>query len=199
VSVPDWDAMVLVGRIVKPHGNRGQVLIASETDFAEDRFAPGNAIWTRRGVQLATVTITECRFHDGRPIVGLDGVASINDAETFRGCELRVPDDALPKLADGQFWFHELIGCRVVTTAGTEVGQVTRIDDGATSLLVVLGTAGEILVRMVEGICRRIDVAGRTIEIEPISGLLDVNVQKEREEKPARVPRAWKGGKRVDR
>jgi len=199
VSEPAWDAMVLVGRIVKPHGNRGQVLIAPETDFAEERFAPGSAIWTRRGETVASVTVTECRFHDGRPIIGLAGVESINDAETYRGCELRVPDEALPKLADGQFWYHELIGCRVVTTAGTEVGQVTRIDDGATSLLVVLGAAGEMLVPMVEGICRRIDVAGRTIEIEPIPGLLDVNVQKEKEEKPARVPRVWKGGKRVDR
>ena len=191
--------MVLVGRIVRPHGNRGQVMVAPETDFAETRFAPGAMIWCRRAGQTSQIAVTECRFHDGRPIIGLAGVESINDAETYRGCELRVPDEALPKLADGQFWYHELIGCRVVTTAGTEVGQVTRIDDGATSLLVVLGAAGEMLVPMVEGICRRIDVAGRTIEIEPIPGLLDVNVQKEKEEKPARVPRVWKGGKRVDR
>lgn len=196
MSEPAWDAMVLVGRIVKPHGNRGQVLIAPETDFAEERFASGSTIWTRRVGQVARVTVTECRFHDGRPIIGLAGVESINEAETYRGCELRVPDEALPKLADGQFWYHELIGCRVVTTDGSEVGQVTRIDDGATSLLVVLGATGEILVPMVEGICRRFDIAGRTIEIEPIPGLLDVNVQKEKEEKPARKPRVWKGGKR---
>lgn len=198
-STPDWDAMVLVGHIVRPHGNRGQVMVAPETDFAEARFAPESTLWIRRAGTMSSVTVTECRFHDGRPIIGLDGVDSINDAETYRGCELRVPDAALPTLADGQFWYHELIGCAVVTTTGQPVGPVVRIDDGATSLLVVLGAAGEILVPMVEGICRRFDVAGRTIEIEPIPGLLEVNVPKEKEEKPARVARGWKGGKRVDR
>jgi len=199
MTAPDWDALVLVGRIVKPHGNRGQVLVASETDFAETRFATGNTLWTRRAGQLVTVVVTECRFHDGRPIIGLDGVASINDAETFRGCELRVPEEALTTLADGQFWYHELIGCTVVTAAGQVVGPVIRIDESATALLVVSGASGEILVPMVDGICRRFDMAGRTIEIEPIAGLLDINAQKEKEEKPARVPRVWKGGKHVDR
>ncbi len=191
MSTPDWEAMVLVGRIVKPHGNRGQVLIAPDTDFAEARFAPGSALWTRRGGQVVTVTVSECRFHDGRPIVGLAGVESINDAETYRGCELRVPDEALPTLGDGQFWYHQLIGCQVVTTAGQPVGPVIRIDEGATDLLVVLGAAGEILVPMVDGICRRFDVAGRTIEIEPIAGLLEINEKKE--------PKVQEGGKRRGR
>jgi 16S rRNA processing protein RimM len=176
-STPDWDAMVLVGRIVKPHGNRGQVLLASESDFADQRFAPGARLWYRRAGQMGTLEVTECRFHDGRPIVGLAGVASINDAELYRGVELRVPDAALPALAPGQFWHHQLIGCRVVTTSGQVVGDVIRIDDGATALLVVQGASGEILVPMVENICRRIDVAGREIDIEPIPGLLEVNAK----------------------
>ncbi len=198
MTTPEWDAMVLVGRIVRPHGNRGQVLVAPETDFAEARFAPGATVWCRRAGAMLLVEVTECRFHDGRPIIGLAGVASINDAEVFRGCELRVPDEALSKLGDGQFWYHELVGCQVVTVTGQEVGQVVRIDEGATDLLVVLGPAGEVLVPMVDTICRRFDVAGRKIEIEPIPGLLEVNVHKEKEEKPARVSRVWKGGKRVD-
>jgi 16S rRNA processing protein RimM len=198
-TAPDWDAMVLVGRIVRPHGNRGQMMVAPETDFAETRFATGATVWCQRGGQTVPITVTECRFHDGRPIIGLTGVASINDAETFRGCELRVPDAALPALAAGQFWYHDLIGCHVVTMTGQDVGPVVRIDEGATYLLVVHGAGGEVLVPMVDRICRRIDVAGRTIEIESIPGLLELNVQKEKEETPARVPRVWKGGKRVDR
>ena len=193
MTVPDWDAMVLVGRIVRPHGNRGQVMVAPETDFAEARFAPGATVWFRRAGQLAPIAVTESRMQDGRPIIGLAGVESINDAETFRGCELRVPDEALPKLGDGQFWYHDLIGCRVVTVSGQDVGQVVRIDAGSTDLLVVLGTSGEILVPMIDQICRRIDVAGRKIEIEPIQGLLDVNVRKEK------APEEAKGGKRRDR
>ncbi|OYW00436.1 MAG: 16S rRNA processing protein RimM [Acidobacteria bacterium 37-65-4] len=193
MTVPDWDAMVLVGRIVRPHGNRGQVMVAPETDFAEARFAPGATVWFRREGQLASIAVTESRMHDGRPIIGLAGVESINDAETFRGRELRVPDEALPKLGDGQFWYHELIGCQVVTVSGQNVGHVVRIDGGSTDLLVVLGASGEVLVPMIDQICRRIDVAGRKIEIEPIQGLLDVNVRK------AKAPEEAKGGKRHGR
>lgn len=194
-TAPDWDAMVLVGRIVKPHGNRGQVLVASESDFAEERFAPGCTLWIQRAGQTTAVVLTSARFHDGRPIVGLAGVESINDAEPFRGCELRVPLDALPTLAPGQFWHHDLVGCRVATVAGVEVGQVIRIDDGAgapTLVVAPVGTAGElsprgalraddeILVPMVDAICRRIDVAGKLIEIDPMDGLLDINQKKEK-------------------
>ena len=135
--------------------------------------------------------VTDCRFHDGRPIVGLAGVASINDAEMFRGCELRVPDEALPKLGEGQYWYHELIGCDVVTASGREVGKVVRIDEGATDLLVVQGDSGEVLVPMIDRICRRFDVAGRRIEIEPIAGLLEVNARHE--------PGDEEGGKRRGR
>ncbi len=193
MTAPEWDAMVLVGHIVRPHGNRGQVMVAPETDFAETRFAPEATLWIRRAGQLAAMTVRECRFHDGRPIIGLAGVESINDAETFRGCELRVPDDALPALGGGQFWYHELIGCQVVTMAGQDVGPVVRIDQGATDLLVVGGAGGEVLVPMVDSICRRFDVAGRRIEIEPIAGLLDVNLKKEK------APEQAKGGQRRDR
>lgn len=180
MTTPQWEAMVLVGRIVRPHGNRGQVMVAPDTDFAEARFAPGSTVWYQRAGQTTSIVVTDCRMHDGRPIIGLTDVASINDAELFRGCELRVPEEALPQLAPGQFWHHQLVGCHVVTAAGQQVGDVVRIDDGATALLVVLGTHGEILVPMVQGICRRIDVAGRTIEIEPIAGLLEINEKKER-------------------
>lgn len=177
MTVPDWKAMVLVGRITKPHGNRGQVLVASETDFAEERFAPGATVWIERAGQLVSLTVTECRVHDGRPIIGLAGYVSINDAETLRGCEMRVPDDALPTLPTGQFWHHDLIGCRVMTAGGAEIGAVVRIDDGATALLVVASAGGEVLVPLVDSICTRIDVAARVIEIAPMPGLLELNTK----------------------
>jgi 16S rRNA processing protein RimM len=174
MSAPDWEQMVLVGQILRPHGNRGHVILASDTDFAEQRFAPGSRLWVRRAGTLSEVTITACRFHDGRPIIGLDGVESINDAETYRGCELRVPDSALPQLGAGAFWYHDLIGCRVVTTAGDVVGSVIRIDQSATDLLVVSNGGKEVLIPMIDSICRRMDVAEKRIEVELPKGLLEL-------------------------
>lgn len=172
-----WDEMVLVGRIIRPHHNRGQVLIAAETDFPEARFRAGSTVWRQTG----PLVVTECRIHDGKPIVGFDGFDSITAAETLRGCELRVAASELPALEAGQFWHHDLVGCRVVTTADEVVGAVIRIDDGATPLLVVVapGHAGpgapEILIPLVSSICTSVDVAAKKIVVEPIRGLLDVN------------------------
>lgn len=168
----DWDEMVLVGRIIRPHHNRGHVLIAADTDFPETRFAPGSTVWCRRGGRGETLTVTACKMHDGKPIVGFAGFESINDAETLRGCELRVPVSELPALEERQYWHHELIGCQVVTSAGVPVGEVIRVDDGATPLLV---TRDEILIPLAEAICTSVNVAERRIVIEPIDGLLDVN------------------------
>ena len=176
-----WDEMVLVGRIIRPHHNRGHVLVAAETDFPETRFAPGNSVWCRRAGRDETLTVVECKFHDGKPIVGFDGFDSINAAETLRGCELRVPASELPTLDAGQFWHHDLVGCQVVTTTGDVVGDVIRVDDGATALLVVVDlSAGalakaETLIPLVESIVKSVDVAAKKIVIEPIGGLLDVN------------------------
>ena len=163
-----WDDMVLVGRVIRPHHNRGHVLVAAETDFPEDRFRVGSTVWRASG----PLVVSALRMHDGKPVVGFEGFDSIDDAETLRGCELRVPASELPRLEAGQFWHHDLVGCQVVTTAGDAVGEVIRVDDGATPLLVM---RDETLIPLVESICRTVDVAGKKIVIEPLAGLLDIN------------------------
>lgn len=175
----EWDDMVLVGHIVRPHHNRGHVLVAAETDFPETRFAAGKTVWCRRAGRDERLTVIECRMHDGKPLVGFDGFDSITAAETLRGCELRVPASELPRLDAGQFWHHDLVGCQVVTTTGDVVGDVVRIDDGATPLLVM---SDETLIPLVESICKSVDVAAKKIVVEPIPGLLEINRVKVRVE-----------------
>ena len=168
----EWAEMVLVGRIIRPHHNRGHVLVAAETDFPETRFAPGNTVICRRAGRDETLTVVECKFHDGKPIVGFEGFDSINAAETLRGCELRVPASELPTLDAQQFWHHDLVGCQVVTSTGNAVGDVIRVDDGATPLLVM---RDETLIPLVDSIVKSVDVAAKKIVIEPIQGLLEIN------------------------
>jgi 16S rRNA processing protein RimM len=160
--------MIVVGRIIRPHHNRGQVLIAAETDFPEDRFRAGSTVWRQTG----PLVVTECRMHDGKPIVGFEGFDSITAAETLRGCELRVAASELPQLEAGQYWHHDLVGCQVVTTAGDVVGDVVRVDDGSTPLLVM---RDETLIPLVDSIVKQVDVAGKKIVIEPLAGLLEIN------------------------
>jgi 16S rRNA processing protein RimM len=169
--------MAVVGRIARAHGIRGQVIVNPDTDFPDDRFRPGARLYVRRGDETGALTITTARFHSGRPVIGIDGVETMNDAEALAGLELRVPVEELAPLPSGTFYHHDLAGCRVVTAGGEYVGTVEGVEGGHDgSRLVVAGTrGGEILIPLAADICRTIDVAGKRIVIEPPDGLLDLN------------------------
>src|SRR4029078_12299758 len=119
--VPDWDDMAVVGRIARPHGLRGQVVINPETDFVEERFAEGATIWTRSGAGEEQLTVASVRVQNGRPVVGLEGFTRVEDVERLAGLELRVPEETLQPLQPGTYYEHQLVGCSI-ETAGGEVG-----------------------------------------------------------------------------
>ena len=175
----EWDDLVLVGRIARAHGNRGQVIVDPATDFPDERFKPGSVLWLRRDDAIERVEVESVRFHRGRPIIGLAGVGTMNAAEALAGMELRVSIDALQSLPAGSYYHHDLIGCSVETARGEPIGRVKAVEgDGMGSRLVVERSDGDVLIPMVEGICVDIDVAGRKVVVEPPEGLLDVNVTK---------------------
>jgi 16S rRNA processing protein RimM len=174
---PEWDDMVVVGRIARAHGNRGQVIIDPQTDFPNERFKPGAELCMRGGGTIESLTVESVRFHRGRPIIGVVGVDTMNAAEALAGRELRVGTDALQPLPAGTFYHHDLIGCAVETLRGERIGPVTKVEGvGAGSRLVVDGGDGEILIPLVEGICVDVDIAARKIVVEPPEGLLEANV-----------------------
>ncbi len=168
--------MAVVGRIARPHGLRGDLVINPETDFVEERFRPGAVFWTRSARGDEQLTIRAVRLQGPRPILAFEGVASIEDAERFAGLELRVPEDTLQPLEHGQYYLHQLAGCAVMTTSGVRVGTVRKVEGGVgSSRLVVDGERGEVLVPLASDICVEIDVAGKQIRIEPPEGLLGLN------------------------
>src|SRR5665213_1748481 len=136
----NWDAMAAVGRIARAHGIRGQVIVNPDTDFPDERFKPGATLFTLRGDSLETLTLTTARIQNGRPVIGIAGVETMNDAMALAGLELRVPVEFLAPLPQGTFYHHELIGCQVVTGGGETVGTVEKVEGNlAGSRLVVAG------------------------------------------------------------
>ena len=171
-----WDALVLVGRVARTHGHRGAVIVKPETDIPEVRFAPGATVWIERAGVPAEVTIVDARFHNGRPIVTIEGVDSMDAAEQLRGAELRVPEGALQRLPDGAFYHFQLIGCEVATIGGGQVGTVRAVEgDAGNYRLSIASESGEVLVPLVTSICISIDVDAKRIVIDPPAGLLEVN------------------------
>jgi 16S rRNA processing protein RimM len=173
---PRFEDMVLVGRIARPHGIRGQVVVNPETDFVNERFRVGATVWTRGASGEEALTVSSFRVQSGRPVIAFNGFARIEDVERLAGQELRVPEEALQPLEPGQFYHHQLVGCVVETTDGAAVGEVERVEGGTGgSRLVIGGRRGEILVPLAAEICVDIDVAARRIRIAPPEGLLELN------------------------
>lgn len=186
VSMATWDDLVLVGRIARPHGLRGHVVITPATDFAEERFAVGATLLTHGPSGDETLTVSACRMQGGRPVVAFEGLSRIEDVERLAGQELRVPEEALQALEPGRFYHHQLVGCVVEAADGASIGRVERVEGGAgVSRLVVSGRSGEILIPFAADICVDIDVAAGRIRIDPPEGLLDLNEVRHRHHLPA--------------
>ncbi len=168
--------MAVVGRIARPHGLRGHVVLDVETDFPEERFRAGAQLFVNRSGQVEPIVLTEVRFQRGRPIVRIGGVERLEEAEPLSGLELRIPADRLVPLPAGSFYVHDLVGCRVETADGRSVGNVVAVEGASGSnRLVVTSGQGEVLIPLASEICTSIDPASRRIVIAPPEGLLDLN------------------------
>jgi 16S rRNA processing protein RimM len=172
----NWNDMATVGRIARPHGIRGHVIVNPETDFPVERFQPGSELFVDGRTEPRRLVVTSVRFHQERPILGLEGLETMTAAEELAGLELRVPADRLLELPAGTFYRHDLVGCHVETTGGGTVGIVTDVEGTfAGSRLVVSSEAGEVLIPLAAPICATIEPDRKRIVIAPPEGLLDVN------------------------
>lgn len=165
---------MLVGRVARAHGNRGQVIVNLETDFPEERFKVGEILLV--GPHAEARAIQEVRFHQGRPVIALKGVETMNDAEALAGAELKVPVSAVASLPAGVFYHHDLVGCEVRETSGRVIGRVSAVEGSIDrSRLVVAGEWGEVLIPLVADICVSVDPAAHLIVVNPPEGLIDLN------------------------
>jgi 16S rRNA processing protein RimM len=170
------DELLLIGRIARAHGNRGQVIVNPETDFAHERFRVGQVMLVGPADRPTPRRILAARFHQGRPVVALEGVDTMNDAEALAGAELWMPASSIPPLPAGTFYRHELVGCEVRDVGDSVVGRVTDVHGPIErSYLVIEGQRGEVLIPLVGHICVRIDPEARVIVIDPPEGLLEAN------------------------
>ncbi len=175
--------LLVVGRIGKAHGVRGEVNVSLRTDEPEDRFAIGAVIATDPP-ERGPLTVTSMRFASSRLVVGFKEIADRNAAETYQGTMLVVDTDDLPLIEeDDEYYDHELLGMRAVTLdqSGTEtvVGVVIDVVHGTggdTLVIKPAGTGGrrDLLIPFVRAIVPTIDRAARVIYLDPPDGLLDL-------------------------
>ena len=165
---------LLVGRIARAQGNKGQVIVNPETDFATERFKVGATLLV--GVDERPMQITSVRFQQARPVIALEGVESIAAADALAGAELKVAAETLGDLPPGTYYRHDLVGCEVQDTDGRIIGEVAAVEgpiDG--SRLVIKAPHGEVLIPLVAAICVEVDPGARRIRVAAPEGLLELN------------------------
>jgi len=168
---------LVVGRVGRAHGVRGEVSVQVRTDDPGRRFAPGSVLATDP-VALGPLTVGSVRWHLGRLLVRFDGLADRTRAEELAGALLLVDSAAVGTPEDpDEFNDHDLIGLVAVTVAGDRVGTVTDVLHHGQDLLVISAAggagAGETLVPFVREIVPEVDIAAGRLVLDPPPGLLD--------------------------
>lgn len=171
---------LVAGRVIKPHGITGELVVDVRTDDPYERFATGNRLQLKpsRGQGAAReVQVESSRPHGPRLLVRLAGVNDRDSAEALRGHLFVVDSGDLPPLDDpDEFYDHELEGLAVRTVGGDDVGTVAEVLHTAAGELLSVRTAEgrEVLVPFVSAIVTSVSRELGVVEIDPPEGLLDV-------------------------
>ena len=174
---------IVVGRVGRPHGIRGEVVIGVRTDEPDLRFAVGATLDVRNSpggdgeTDSERLKVASARWHSGQLLVAFAGITDRTVAGELTGRWLSVDSSQLPETGDpDEFRDHELIGLSVRTCAGDPVGLVTDVLHYGQDLLVVRradGPGDEYLVPFVKAIVPEVDVRAGVVVIDPPPGLLD--------------------------
>lgn len=168
----------IVGKIVNTHGIKGEVRVISSTDFAEERYAVGTELMIKHEGELkeTEVTIRNHRRHKNFDLLQFEGYHSLNDVEKFKGATLYVHEELHEQLEEHEFYYHEIIGCTVVTEEGVELGKVKEIiETGANDVWVVQRKDGgkDVLLPYIEDVIKEVDIDEKTIQIHVMEGLIE--------------------------
>lgn len=162
-------AFLAIGRVLRPHGVRGELRVEIHTDYPE-RYGVYRRVYL--GPNYTGYQIKGHRFHQGRVLLRLCEVTDRTAAEALRGQWVYIAiEDAVP-LAEGQVYLHQMLGLRVLTVEGEELGEVVDlIETGANLVYVVRGMQGEILIPDIPEVVEAIDVEAGKLIVRLIEGL----------------------------
>jgi 16S rRNA processing protein RimM len=164
-------AFLLVGKLRRPHGVKGEMVMAVITDFPE-RLKPG--VTLHMGNNYAPVVIASTRHHNQGLLVRLEGYHSREEVEHLRNQALFVRADDRPPLPEGEYYLHEIIGMQVITDEGEELGVLAEmIETGANNVYVVKRIEGpDVLLPDIEEVVLEVDVKKKQMKVHLLEGLI---------------------------
>jgi 16S rRNA processing protein RimM len=175
---PAEPALILVGRIGRPQGIKGEVTVEVRTDDPDDRFAPGRVLQT----DVRPLTVESSRWQGKYLVVAFQGVHDRNQAELLRDTLLRIDTADLPPLAaEDEYYDTQLVGLAAQRQDGTPLGEVTDVLHlpGGDVLVVLQPHGAEALIPFVKAIVPTVDLAAGHVVVDPPEGLLELSAPDE--------------------
>ncbi len=172
-SNSDEPVYLLVGKLHKPHGVRGEMRMSVWTDFPE-RLEPGQTVYI--GADYIPQVISSTRSHNDLLLIAFEGITDRDEVGLYRNFEVFVDAEDLPELEDGEIYLHELVGMQVILEDENEVlGELTGIiETGANDVYVITKEDGkEVLIPAIDEVILSIGLEENEILIRPLPGLLD--------------------------
>ena len=153
---------------------KGEVKIIPFTDFPE-RFKKGSRLKLKRGDEKLELEVEYSRPHINFFVIKFVEINSRDEAEDLRGFEIYIEKEERMELGEGEYYVDELVGCRVVSEEGEEIGEVVGFEDiPGNAQLIVLYRGREVMIPFVSEICTRVDVEKKIIIVNLPAGLLEL-------------------------
>lgn len=166
-----------VGKIVNTHGVRGEVRVVSKTDFPEERYKKGSVLYIFKQGQSEPlkVTVASHRQHKQFDLLTFEEINSLNEAEHLKESILKVEKENLGSLDEGEFYFHQIIGCEVYDEKDKLIYQIKEILTPGANDVWVIGRKGkkDALIPYIPSVVKNIDISSKTVHIEVMEGLID--------------------------
>ena len=168
-------SMLLVGKVIRPHGWRGLVRIWSYAR-SEDSFMDAGTVFLKSSSgQFHEFGVISARPHKNMLLMRLEGINSKEDAEEYRGSEIFIRKESIAR-EEGEFFWHELLGLKVFLENGDYLGDFYQvIETGSNDIYVVRDGEKEYLIPATYEFVRDIDLVNGKVIISDREGLLDLN------------------------
>lgn len=166
---------LMIGRVIKPHGIKGEVAIDPTTDEPDIRFALGEVLTGRQGNKERQLTIKAVRAHQNRLLITFEEIPDRTAAESLRGMRFFAEPLEREEEDEEGFYDHELIGLKVLDVHGAQLGEVSDVQHGPAGTLLEVDLGGKTaLVPFVHQIVPEVDLYTGHVTIDPPEGLLDL-------------------------
>jgi 16S rRNA processing protein RimM len=171
----DSETLIPVGKITGTHGIRGLLKTHSFSGNIESLQACDSVtIKSREGI-LSKLKLKSIAFSGGKLVIGFMGLDDIDQAQTYVGSEICLLRSQLPKPEVDEYYWCDLIGLRVATIEGVELGVIEDIfEAGSSDIYVVRGTEREYLIPAIADVISSVDLKNGRMLVSPLEGLLDL-------------------------